>query len=210
MSRLGPLVAAALLGALAARGAAAAEAAGDGSLQTAQVLLRAEPQSVVRELLDAKSLVLAGGGQPVRAYVVFDRPLDRVYALLSETSRQAEYRSELEGLSTVAELPDGRVDEHQIRILFVKVGYRLRYRLDPERRRIAWELDPGFATPMRRVEGAWELYPMDDAHTLGRLSSSVHVSDAIPAFVEAAIARTTLPRTLERCRLWVNADGVAR
>jgi hypothetical protein len=145
----------------------------------------------------------------VRAYVVFDRPLDRVYALLSETTRQREYRSELEALSTVARLPDGHVDEQQIRILFAKVGYRLRYRLDPERRRIAWELDPSLTSPMRRVEGSWELYAMDATRTLGRLSTSVDVGDALPAFLEHAITRTTLPRTLERCRLWVNAAGGA-
>ena len=208
MPRLGPILAASVLGALAATAAAAAEVALGGSLLPGQVLLRAEPEAVVRKLLDAKSLVLDGEGEVVRAYVLFERPLDRVYALLSETARQGEYRSELEGLATVAQLPDGHVDEHQIRILFMKVGYRLRYRLDPERRRIAWELDPSLANPMRRVDGSWELYAMDPTHALGRLSTSVDVGDALPAFLEEAVTRTTLPRTLERCRLWVNADGV--
>lgn len=198
------------MGALAAGArAACADAAAGGSPLPGQVLLRAEPEAVVRGLLDAKSLVLDGDGETVRAYVLFDRPLDRVYALLSETARQGEYRSELEGLATVARLPDGHVDEHHIRILFVEVGYRLRYRLDPQRRRIAWELDPSAPNPMRRVEGSWELYAMDPTHTLGRLSTAVDVGDALPAFLEEAVTRRTLPRTLERCRLWVNADGVA-
>jgi hypothetical protein len=62
---------------------------------------------------------------------------------------------------------------------------------------------------MRRVEGSWELYAMDASRTLGRLSTSVDMGEVMPASLEQAITRTTLPRTLERCRLWVNADGRA-
>jgi hypothetical protein len=145
----------------------------------------------------------------VRAWVLFEKPLDRVYELLAATTRQAEYRGELEGVATVARLPDGHVDEHRIRLLFVAVDYRLRYRLDPERKRIAWELDRSAPTPMRRVEGSWELFAMDASRTLGRLATAVDVGDALPRFLETAITRTTLPRTLERCRRWVDADGVA-
>jgi hypothetical protein len=211
MARLGPIVAASLLGAgLATQAAAAPEvSAGGAKLSAAQRILRAEPAAVVRELLDAKSLLLDADGEIARAYVLFDRPLDRVYALLSETVRQREYRNELEELATVQRLSDGHVDEQQIRILFVKIGYRLRYRLDPKRHRIAWELDPSLPNPMRRVDGSWELYEMDAGRTLGRLSSAVDVSDELPAFVEETITRTTLPSNLERCRLWVNADGAA-
>ena len=194
---------------LATLGAGSSEPgiAAGGDLLPAQVLLGAEPPEVVEELLEAGSLVLDRPGDLVRAYVVFGRPVDRVYQLLSATSRQLEYRSELASLQTVARTPDGQIDEHHIRIVFVEVSYRLRYRLDPERRRIAWELDPDFASPMRRIEGSWELYEMDPSHTLGRFATAVDVGDALPAFLEEAVTRKTLPRTLERCRRWVNADG---
>ena len=210
MSRLGLILVASVLGtsAVGAR-AASFEVAAGGSLLPGQVLLRAEPAAVVRELLEEKLFVLDDAGEMVRAYVLFDRPVDRVFELLSQTARQGEYRSELEGLATVARLPDGHVDQHQIRILFVEMSYRVRYRLEPERRRITWELDPSFPNPMRRVEGSWELYAMDPSHTLARFATAVDVGEALPAFVEGAVTRRTLPRTLERCRLWVNADGVA-
>jgi len=210
VARLGLIVVASVLGAIAAGARAGSpEVAAAGSLLPGQLLLRAEPEAVVRQLLDEKFLVLGGAGEMVRAYVLFDRPPDRVYELLSQTSRQGEYRSELEGLATVARLPDGHVDEQHIRILFVEMSYRVRYRLEPERRRIAWELDPSFPNPMRRVEGSWELYELDPSHTLARFATAVDVGEALPAFVEGAVTRRTLPRTLERCRLWVNADGVA-
>jgi hypothetical protein len=173
-------------------------------------LLRGEPEAVVETLLQEKLSLLDEPGELVRAYVLFDQPLDRVWELLTQTGRQAEFRSEIEKLVTVAELPDGHVDEHQIRILFVDMSYRLRYRFDPEHWRILWQLDPGSMNRMRRVEGYWELYEMDAEHTLGRFATLVDVGDALPSFVEEAVTRKTLPRTLENCRRWVNSQGGAQ
>jgi hypothetical protein len=210
MARLGRLLVASILGLVAGgAGAPATDVAAGGDLLPGNVLLRKEPGELVERLLREKIFVLDEPGEMVRAYVLFDRPVDRVYALLSETARQGEFRSELGGLATVARLPDGHVDEQHIRILFADVSYRLRYRLDPERRRILWRLDPGSEGRMRRVEGSWELYEMDADRTLGRFATLVDVGDALPAFVEEAVTRKTLPRTLERCRRWVDADGAA-
>jgi len=206
----GATLLAVLLGALvlAAR-AAPAEVDASAAVMPGMRVLRGEPEAVVRALLDEKVLLMDGAGEVVRAYVLFDRPLDRVFELLADTDRQGEFRSELEDLATVAKLPDGHVDEYHIRILFVEVGYRLRYRLDPERKQIRWELDPSFENPMRRVEGSWELFAMEPTRTLGRLSTLVNVGDELPGFLQDQLTRTTLPRTLERCRRWVNADGAA-
>jgi hypothetical protein len=208
MPRPGPHLGVLVLG-LATLGAGSGETsiAAGGELLPAQMLLGAEPAAVVAELLEEGSLVLDRPGEFVRAYVVFERPVERVYELLSATARQAEYRSELASLETVAQTSEGRIDEHHIRLVFVKVAYRLRYHFDPVRRRIAWKLDPDFESEMRRVEGSWELHAMDSSRTLGRFATAVDVSEAIPEFLEEAITRRTLPRTLDRCREWVNADG---
>ena len=208
MLRPAPLLACAAL-ALAAGAAGTGEPGGGegGELLPAQVLLGAEPPELVTELLEAGSLVLDRPGDTVSAYVVFDRPAARVYELLAATSRQREFRDELESVATVARTPEGPIDEHRIRIVFVELHYRLRYRLEPERRRIHWELAPGNAGPMRRVDGGWELYELAPDRTLARFATAVDVADILPGFVEEAITRRSLPRTLERCRLWVNADG---
>lgn len=175
--------------------------------RAAQVLLASEPPDLVRELFEEGWLMLDRPGDRVQAYVVFDRPADRVYDLLSDTTRQREFRSDLESLSPAGRTPEGPIDEHHIRILFVKLSYRLRYRLDPERRRISWELDPSYPTPMARIEGQWELFEMDESHTLARFATFVDVSEALPDFLEEAATRRTLPGMLRRCRRWVNADG---
>jgi hypothetical protein len=91
-----------------------------GDVPRAQALLGAEPPELVATLLERGVLVLDRPGELVRAYVVFERPVERVYELLSATSRQAEFRSELASLETVTDTPDGQIDEHRIRIVFVK------------------------------------------------------------------------------------------
>jgi hypothetical protein len=211
MPRSGPqLLVAALAFAMLGAGASGPEIRAGGAPLPAQALLATEPPEMVAKLLERGSLVLDRPGDFEQAYVVFERPVDRVYELLSATSRQAEYRSDLASLATVARTPDGQIDEHRIRIVFVKVTYRLRYHLDPERMRISWELDPDFDSPMRRVEGYWELYEMDASRTLGRFATAVDVSEALPEFLEEAVTRRTLRGTLERCRGWVNHDGEER
>src|SRR5262245_54947014 len=76
--RLGALLLASLLGALAAgsRADPPEDAAGAGLLP-GQLLLRAEPEPVVRRLLEQKVVVLDDDGELVRAFVLFDRPAAR-------------------------------------------------------------------------------------------------------------------------------------
>jgi hypothetical protein len=179
-------------------------------------LLDAEPPALVAKLLEEKVALLDApraprepGGGLSRAYVVFEQPAARVFELLAETSRQREYRDELERIRTVQPLADGSIDEHAIRILFVEMVYHLRYRLDPAARRITWKLDPSFPNPMRNVEGSWEVYELGPARSLGRFGTAVDVGPALPAWLEEAVTRRNLPKTLEGCRRWIDAGGVA-
>lgn len=179
-------------------------------------LLEAEPPELVERLFDQKVALLDAPRDPgepgaglSRAYVVFEQPAARVFELLAATSRQREYRDELERIGRVRELADGCVDEHAIRILFVEMVYRLRYRIDPVARRILWSLDPSFANPIRKIEGFWEVYELGPTRSLGRFGAAVDVGEALPAWIEEAVTRKNLPKTLEGCRRWVDADGVA-
>jgi len=197
---------------LTARGAAA-EAPESAPLRAR---LADEPDARIRQLLAERVLVLApdaasdGSGPRVEAYVLFDRPIRRVYELLSATGRQPEFRTDLARQLTVSRDADGVVEEQHLRVLFVEVVYRLRYRLDPPARRIEWHLDPSFDNDLRRLDGFWELHELDASHTLARFGTAIDVGEAMPAFVEESMTRHATARTLARCREWVNADGAAR
>jgi hypothetical protein len=207
VTRPGASLLASLLGPIAMAAVAASPEVPD--LSAGEALLRAAPEPVVRRLLDEGVVVLDEAGEMVRAYVLFDQPMERVFELLAATERQDEFRAELEDLATVERLPDGHVDEYRIRILFVEVDYRVRYHLDRERRTIRWDLDPGYEGRMRRVEGSWELFAMDPNRTLGRLATAVNMGEGLPAALQQALTRRSLPRTLDGCRRWVNSGGAA-
>jgi hypothetical protein len=173
-------------------------------------VLAALPADRVEELY-AKHVVVTpapeAGSGVARGFVIFEAPIARAFQLLAQTPRQREYRPELTGLETIEVTPDGNVEEYRIRILFLDIRYYLRHRLDRERRRLRWELAPGFENDLARVEGSWELHPLRPDQTLGVLATRVEVGPALPAFLQDYATRKNLPATLERCRRWVDGDG---
>ena len=195
---------------------APAPAPPESARESGWALLRAEPPELVAALLEEKIALLDGprgphkhGGGMSHAYVVFEQPAARAFELLAETARQGEYREEIDRLATVATLPDGSIDEHAIRILFVEMVYRLRYHVDPVARRIAWQLDATFDNPVSSIDGFWEIYELGPSRSLGRFGTAVDVGDALPAWLEEAVTRKNLPNTLDGCRRWVDAGGEA-
>jgi len=207
------LVAAALAGACLAAALASADPA------VASAVKRALPDAsaeLVAQVGDDRFALLpsAGSGgtgdRAVRALVLFEQPRDRVFALLTETGRQREYRPELRLLEVVERFPDGEVDRQEMRIMLMTVSSWLRYHWDPSTSTIRWALDPRFPNDLRNIEGVWELDVVDAERTLGRFSSLVDVGPALPAFLEQAATRKNLPETLEHCRRWVDSGGTER
>jgi hypothetical protein len=175
-------------------------------------ILAAAPARVVESLLARKVVLDArsdSAAQAARGFVIFEQPVSRVFMLLSQTARQKEYRPELESIETIDSREDGSVDEHRMRIMFIEIRYRLRNRIDAAGRRIEWELAPGFDSDLKRVEGSWELYALEGGRTLGVFGTLVEVGSGMPSFLQDYVTRKNLPRTLERCRRWVDGDGRA-
>lgn len=185
--------------------------------QSAETILANQPRDLVDRLMQEKMIVFKeireGGplrGEIVIAYVIFVQPADRVYALLAQSDRAAEFRPELTSVETVEMGPHGPIDEQRLRILFTSYVYRLVYRLSPEQRRIEWVLDESFDNDLARVSGYWELFEMADGRTLGRSGTSVDVGPAIPAFLQVWLTRNHLPKTMKGVKRWVDSGGSSR
>lgn len=175
-------------------------------------LLAGEPPELVARLRDTGLVVLeevAGSGADsfVVAYVLFDRPRTRAMALVTDPSRQTEWRPDLTAVETVERLPEGRVDEVSMRILFRDLTYRVRYRKDPGSGRIEWQLDPRFDNDLRRFEGFWEFFELPEGRTLGRFGTLVDAGALVPSFMQRDLTRRSVVQTLENCRHWVDSDG---
>ena len=185
-----------------------------GARPSAESVLEREPTALVDELSGEKIAVVQGGGGDgpesfVVAYVLFERSHSDVLQLLKQAARQPEYRPELKSVKTVERLPDGRVDEQVLKIVFRKLRYRLQYSEDPDTGRLEWRLDPRFDNDLRKMEGFWELYAFatDPARTLGRFGSSVDVGQGVPKFIQRGMGRKTVLRYVRNCRQWIDSNG---
>jgi len=184
---------------------------------SASEILSAQPEELIRRLNEKKVVILqevrergALSGGLILGYVIFSKPVDLVYRLLAETSRQREYRPEVTSIETVRRDEFGPVDEHHLKILFRRFSYRLVYRLEPEMHRISWRLAEDYENDLRAVEGFWELFPIDEEHTLGRFGTQVDVGPAVPGFLQDWITRKNVPRAMEQVRKWIDSDGSYR
>jgi hypothetical protein len=184
---------------------------------TAEDVLAAQPEAIAERLLEEKLIVMqevretdSEAGRIITAMVLFDKPRDEVYHLLSQTTRAIEFRPSVTRMITVGEREHGPLDEHELKILFQTYIYRLEYRLEPENRRLSWSLDETFENDLNRVDGWWDLYEMADGRTLGRSGTIVDVGPTVPAFLQDWITRKNIPGTMKHVRRWVESDGEYR
>lgn len=186
-------------------------APGAARADDAQAMLAAHGPEV-REELDKEGMVLLpsdGDGKFITALVLFDKPPDVALDLLRQTARQGEFRPELKKTETMEQMPDGSVELQQLRILFTNIRYHLRYRVDPETRRITWQLHEELENDLSEVSGFWELHPMEPDRTLARFGTRVDVG-GLPEFLQDYATRKNVPKTLENTRKWVNSGGTWR
>ncbi|MCZ6782204.1 MAG: hypothetical protein O7G30_02750 [Proteobacteria bacterium] len=182
----------------------------------ATAILADQPREVVEQLFEKRVVIAESrddGGDEARflqAFVLFEQPADRVFELLLQTARQAEYQTDLKEAITLEEDADGNLDEHHLKIAFFSIVYRVRHHWDRDARRLWWSLDPDFDNDVRKVEGFWELHALGEDRTLGRYGTVIDVGAALPDFLEASLTRRSVPAAMERVRRWVDSGGTFR
>lgn len=183
------------------------------SPNNAAEILEGHPPKVARRLHAKNRALLPGtqdGGLYIGALVLFDQPLERTLHLLSQSERQSEYLPELKRVDRIRLDGAAAIDQHHVRILFIRIDYRLRTESDLEAARIWWNLDASHDNDLNVLEGYWELYEFDASRTLGVFGTRVVFGPALPAFLQNAATRRNVPRVVERMRLWVNSNGSYR
>jgi hypothetical protein len=139
--------------------------------------------------------------------VLFQQPRGKVMRMLASTTRQIEYRTELERLHIVEAGEDSDLAEYRVRFMLTTLSYRARHRWDFEHGRVWWSLDPKFPNDMETLDGLWELRALDDARTLGHFSTRIDLGPAVPAFLQDYATHRKLPEAMEQIRRWVDSDG---
>ena len=169
------------------------------------LLARVENEHVVT--LDATAAQGADRVKVAEALVLFEQPLATVLQLLTSTSRQTEYRPELQSLRIVKATEQSNLAEYQLRFMLRTLRYRARTRWDFERGHIWWSLDPSFPNQMKALDGLWELRALDERRTLGHMSIRIDLGPALPAALQDYATRKKLPEAMDQVRRWVDANG---
>jgi hypothetical protein len=200
-------------------GAAAALAAALGQparaappQESSDSILGAHAPAVLR-LFQSEGLVVLKELSPegrIMALVRFEQPRRRVIRLLSQTARHDEFRPELKRIESHRWDERGSLDTHYLRIMFMKIDYRLRTNFDWEGNRIWWELDPEFDNGFDVVEGYWELFDLDGRSTLGRFGAKVDVSPKLPSWLQDSVTRKNVPAAMVNVKRWIDSDGKYR
>ena len=193
------------LGAGAPDGESVAVASGDR-------VLAQEPPELVAQLRNNGMLVMedVGSADPqsfVIAWVIFTQPRERAVALVTDGSRQREWRPGIDGVEVVERDGAARVDEVRMRVMFRELVYRVKYLRDEATQRITWSLDPRFDNDLATFDGFWEFYALPDARTLGRFGTRVDAGMALPAVMQRSLTRRNVIDTMEACKKWVDSDG---
>lgn len=191
-----------------------------GRAETASELLAQLSEDERQELSEDRVMLLdsAGDGKLVSALVLFTPPPEQVLPMVSDASRQVEYRPELKRSTTMVELHDGviqqqqmklQVEQQQMKVAFIKLVFHLHFVIDEEHLNVSWSLAEGYENDLQQADGFWQLYPLGDGSTLARFGTRVDVG-SMPGFLQDFATRKNVPKTLERTRRWVDSGGTWR
>jgi len=143
----------------------------------------------------------------VYAAIMFDKPITEVWSLMTQGWRQEEFLPHLDRSILVKKLPDGDLIENRVKILVVTLTFWVRGYHYPDRYYVRWNLAEGYKNDMKTLEGFWQYYYVDDAHTLGRYGTHTETGFGVPAKLQEFLAARDVPESLGRLKKWVESGG---
>lgn len=153
-------------------------------------------------LLDQKMEDTSG---MVRAVLRFERPLDEVFALITQPSLQTKYLPHVTKSKTVGEhTPEGEATDMEVTVL-VTIRYRTQHWFYPEEHRMEWTLDPSGANGLKEQSGYFQLYALDDQTTVAEYGTKVVARDKLINAVRRGAERASIADALVAMRKYVAA-----
>ena len=160
------------------------------------------------EVILPKSVSKTPAGQTlIEAALVFERPPDEVWSLLSKTEDQHKYINEIKKVDVISKESTRDLVELTVRILGNSIVYRQIHHYDEEALYFDWELDPSFKSEVKELNGFWRLYPFAEEQTLARYGSRVRMRFAVPQFIQTALAKNNLPPALQSIKKYIDSGG---
>ncbi len=148
-------------------------------------------------VLDTKTKVEGGG--MVRAVLRLERPIDEVYALITEPSSQAGYLPHVSLSKTVTRSTEGEATDMAVSFLFT-LRYRTQHWFYPEEHRMEWSLDATEAGDLKEQTGFFQLYELDDHTTIAEYGTRVVARSGLIDFLRGLGERGGVADALKATR----------
>ena len=143
----------------------------------------------------------------LHAVIRFERPVDAVFAVITQPSTQHSYLPHVTASKTVG----GRSDEGEATDMVVSFLFTFRYRTQhwfyPEEHRMEWSLDPSGADGLREQQGYFQLYALDDGTTLAEYGTRVVARDGFLNFLRGLGERGGVEEALRAIRRHVHTTA---
>jgi hypothetical protein len=160
------------------------------------------------EVVLPKSVRKTPAGQTlIEAALVFDRPPEEAWQLLSKTEDQHKYIKEIKKVEAISKESTRDLLELTVRILGKTIVYRQVHHYDADALYFCWELDPSFQSQVKELNGFWRLYPFARDRTLARYGNRVQMRFGVPQFIQNALAKNNLPSALGSIKKYVDSGG---
>jgi uncharacterized protein YndB with AHSA1/START domain len=118
----------------------------------------------------------------VRAVIRFERPVDEVFAVITQPSQQARYLPHVDSSKTAGKrTEEGEAVDMVVSVLFATFRYRVQHWYYPEEQRMEWTLDPRSKGEFVEQNGYFQLYALDERTTIAEYGTRVIAKDG---FVE--------------------------
>lgn len=153
--------------------------------------------------------ISASDSELIYAAIVFDRPIEETWRLISRTEDQIKYLSSIDNLKIIRK--GGPTDNIEFSVSagpFTKT-YRVIHRFSPEKMGFEWGLDPTFDNDLQKLTGFWRFYRFGDGKTLARYGSNVAIR-GVPGWVESLFKKKGITEALGQVKKYVDSGGAWR
>ena len=163
------------------------------------------------EIVILKEMRKDEGKAFIQCALIFQKPIEEVHRLLTRTERQEEYLPHLDQAVLVKREGNRDTIEFLLHFSFIDIRYQVNhYYGEPGEYRMSWALNPAFKNDLAQLEGYWKFYRLDKSRTVARYGTLVKVGRLVPKFIEDALSRKDLPKSLGQLKGWVESGGTWR
>ncbi len=162
-----------------------------------------------KAVFTSKGSVATSESELIYVAIVFNRPVEETWRLISRTEDQDRYLSDIDELKIIRK--GGASDNLQFTVSagpFSKT-YRVIHRFSPEKKGFKWGLDPSFDNELQKLTGFWRFYPFGEGKTLARYGSNVSIR-GVPTWVESLFKKKGINQALGQVKKYVDSGGTWR